>query len=470
MLTGHRLPHPTARLVAAALGVVLLTSASPISPYSRSPESILDVTSLGPHDGDCSRCHSQHGSYDIAYPHALQGPDDNTLCASCHTLAWQGGSYPGTSLYVGSSHGSEVATVWPGPVPPARTETGAANKCVNCHDPHGWQDATGLIPFLAYAREENLCLACHDGAPAATNIRVAQLRPYRHPTQDFTGRHTGPLEQVPADFGATPVNQRHAECQDCHNPHVARRDRVAPFADQASLTLLGVSRVAVSNGVAGAAPSYTFIPASDTLSSPGGDWQLCFKCHSSWTTQPSGQTDLARATNPNNPSYHPVQAIGRDQAIRLDSFVTGWNVLSRTPCGACHGSDDPLTTGPHGSSYRWILKQPYDPSPNPRSMTSDEQCFSCHRYDVYADAGASDAVRGASRFNKPGVDKGHAEHVGEERVPCGACHVTHGSTTLPHLLVTGRSPGLVNITLTPTGGTCAPTCHGSESYTVNYAR
>jgi predicted CXXCH cytochrome family protein len=470
MLTGLRPPHPTALLVAAALGVVLLTSASPISPVSRSPESILDVTSLGPHNGDCSRCHSQHGTYAIAFPHALQGPDDNTLCASCHTAAWPGGSYPGTSLYVGSSHGSEAAAVWPGPVPPARTEAGAANKCVNCHDPHGWQDATGLIPFLAHAREENLCLACHDGAPATTNIRVAQLRPYRHPTQDFAGRHTGPAEETPADFGATPLNRRHAECQDCHNPHVARSDRIAPAADDLSRTLLGTSRITVSNGIAGAVPSYTFIAASDSLSSPGGDWQVCFKCHSSWTSQPSGQTDLARVTNPNNPSYHPVQAAGRDLAIRSDAFVAGWNAQSRTPCGSCHGSDDPLTKGPHGSSYRWILRQPYDPSPAPRAMASDELCFSCHRREVYGDQMGSGMAREASRFNPPAESHGHTFHVDTHQIPCGACHMTHGSTTLPSLLVTGRTPGLVGISITPTGGTCSPTCHEPETYTTNYGR
>ena len=55
-------------------------------------------------------------------------------------------------------------------------------------------------------------------------------------------------------------------------------------------------------------------------------------------------------------------------------------------------------------------------------------------------------------------------------MPCYACHVTHGSTTLPFLLVVGRVPGIVSYSRTANGGTCAPSCHGSESYTVNYAR
>jgi cytochrome c len=103
-------------------------------------------------------------------------------------------------------------------------------------------------------------------------------------------------------------------------------------------------------------------------------------------------------------------------------------------------------------------------------MAQDEACFACHSYDVYANETSIVSVRGASRFNRPNTEMGHAEHVGGERVPCYSCHVAHGSTTLPFLLGTGRTPGLRAYTSTATGGTCTPTCHGPESYRVNYAR
>jgi hypothetical protein len=103
-------------------------------------------------------------------------------------------------------------------------------------------------------------------------------------------------------------------------------------------------------------------------------------------------------------------------------------------------------------------------------MDAGDLCFACHAYDVYANPSAPEALRSASRFNGPGSGKGHAEHVGQEHLPCSACHVTHGSTALPALLVTGRNPGLLSITATPTGGSCSPTCHGPQSWTVNYAR
>jgi predicted CXXCH cytochrome family protein len=440
------------------------------APGHRTIGQITAALGLGPHAGECDRCHTMHAGDAVPMPYALVGPDENSLCDGCHTQPWKGGSYGGPLPYFASAHGSDPDVIWRGPDPPPRTEPGAAGKCVNCHDPHGRSDATGPIPALEYKREEAECLACHSGAPATANIRNQVLKAFRHPTTDYSGRHTGALESQPMEFGVTPLNKRHAECEDCHNPHVARADELLPNPARPSNTLLGVSRVLPLNGPAGLPPAYAFIAGSDTLTGPPAEYQLCFKCHSSWTTQPSGQTDLARVLNPANPSYHPVEDVGRDATVSPMSFTAGWSANSRTRCDDCHGDDVDPTAGPHGSNYRYILKRPYTASSNTRTMTSDEQCFGCHSYDVYANPSSSDVVRGASRFNKPGVDKGHAEHVGEEGVPCYACHITHGSTTQPHLLVTGRNPGIIAFVETPTGGTCTPTCHTARTYTVNYAR
>lgn len=461
------------RPVLAALGVLVLTglalAARPVPRLLvRSAADIPRLLEGGLHAGACDRCHTMHGRDGVTYDHALLGPDDNTLCDGCHHQPWTMASYPGTLPFLGSAHGSDPSAVWPGPTPPARSEPGAAGKCLNCHDPHGWEDGLGPVPALAHAREEGLCLACHDGAPALGDVRTDQLKPYRHPTQDFTGLHRGPVEASPADFGRTP-NRRHAECVDCHNPHVARGGGLAGGGD-ARARLLGASRVQVTNGPAGAPPAFTFVPGSDTLTASEGDWPLCFKCHSSWTTQPPGQTDLARVLNPNNPSFHPVEAAGANPGISPLAFAGGVTAASRTACGDCHGSDDPQARGPHGSLHRWILRRPYDPAPLERTMTSDELCFACHAFDVYGNPSSPGMTRAASRFNPPQSEYGHAKHVGEERVPCGACHVTHGSGSHPFLIRTGGNPGLVTYTATPLGGTCAPTCHGPESYTANYAR
>ena len=272
-----------------------LTAFAPPVRRSLSPQEIMATLALGPHEGACDRCHSMHGEdQPIVYSRALIGPDDNTLCDKCHTTPWAGGSYADPLVYSWSSHSQSQSMIWPGPNPPARTEAGAASKCVNCHEPHGWKDAVGLIPFLGMAREEALCTTCHDGSPAITDIKQDMRKAFRHPIQDRSGVHLGPLESTPADFAAAPVNRRHSECQDCHNPHMAHADRLGlPAAPALSSLNLGISRVRPINGSAGQPPTYAFIAGSDSLSGPITEYQLCFKCHSSWTTQPSAQSDLA---------------------------------------------------------------------------------------------------------------------------------------------------------------------------------
>ena len=437
----------------------------------RDPRQIAQALGASPHAGDCEQCHTTHGEETgLVYPNALASPNDNALCARCHNAPWSGGSLAGDYLYRGTGHGSNTRMVWPGPVPPQRVELDAPTKCLNCHDPHGWTDDQGMIPRLGLQREEALCLTCHDGSPSTTDIASEVRKPFRHPVTDYSGRHTGPLESQPADFGITPLNRRHSECEDCHNPHVSRAASglLAPGNDASTLTL-GVSRVLVQNGAAGTPPIYTFVPGSDSLTTPNAEYQLCFKCHSSWTTQPTGQTDFGMVLNPANPSYHPVEEMGRDLSISPLSFAPGWGSSSLTRCGDCHGSDFGSTLGPHGSAYPDILRRPYTAAPQRRQMSSNEICFLCHSYDVYGNPGSPASVQAASRFNAPGIEMGHARHVGDQQVPCYSCHVTHGSTMLPHLLVIGRSPGLQNWTPTATGGTCTPTCHGQESYQSNYA-
>jgi predicted CXXCH cytochrome family protein len=461
------------RLALAAMSslvaLILLTAAVPRLRAPRPLGQIQTMLADSPHQGDCDRCHSMHGDGqpDPQVP-LLLAPNDNQLCITCHNQPWANGtSWAGAPLYGGTGHGASSSMVWPGPTPPNRTEIDAAGKCLNCHDPHGYSDATGLIPNLGLQREEALCLACHDGSPATTNVLADLQKPYRHPVTDHAGRHTGPTESLPSDFGTSPLNQRHSECVDCHDPHVSRPDRIAPSGSDLSKTTLGASRVTILNGVAGSTPNYTFTSGVDTLAAPTAEYTLCFKCHSSWTTQPSGQTDLAKVLNPSNPSYHPVEGTGRNTNVHPLAFANGWNTFSTTRCGDCHGSDFGTARGPHGSLYRYILKQPYTASADPRTMDSNELCFACHTYDTYANRNAPASVLDYSRF---GGEEGHAKHVGEESVPCYACHVTHGSTTLPHLIVLGRNPGIQSYTETAGGGTCAPTCHGSESYSVTYAR
>jgi predicted CXXCH cytochrome family protein len=423
--------------------------------------------------GDCAQCHVSHSGQLFA----LFAPNTNALCytSGCHNLSGTLTIFQGPALYDVSSHA--MNTFWPGfdatvdNSAPLVKPSGDSGKCINCHDPHGYnRDGTGLIPNMVFSREEKVCVVCHDGTPAS-DVKSQFNKMYKHPIAT-SGKHAA-SENNSSAFGFTPTNNRHAECIDCHNAHVAKREgspRINTPPD-APNTMRGVSRVSVTNGTAGIAPIYTYRGPSDTTL-PFAEYEVCFKCHSSWTTRPANQVDLALLFNSNNPSYHPVEAQGKNININVNAFVNGWNATKLMYCSDCHGNDDlnPIVRGPHGSAHDNILTSNYPASSGARTMASNELCFNCHRYDTYANDGASSTIKGYSRFNPPTHSEGHTYHVARRRYPCYACHDSHGSTTRLSLIITGRVPGIKSYTQTSTGGTCSPTCHGSETYKINYSR
>ncbi len=477
---GHRipgrwawLPLAAAALVLAALGTVWATGGVYTQTKHGNSRTGVNRTRDWP-VASCGQCHVQHG-VGAPNPFALFMPNTNGLCATagCHGAPAPNQLYQGPVVYDASSHGTSTVMVWPGrdaTVDPGARQarvSGDAGKCVNCHTPHGNRDSQGLIPGLVFSREEKLCLVCHDGSPASKNVKMDLGKVYRHPIGTITGRHDEAEGGTAPRYSALPVNNRHAECVDCHNAHVAKADGAPPTPPAASNRLAGVSRVAVTNGAAGTIPIYTYRGPADA--SPPLEYEICFKCHSSWTTlpvtTPSGGTpqDKAVQFNPNNRSYHPVEAAGKNANINPAAFVNAWTATRLMYCTDCHTGDSPAR-GSHGSAIKYILPKAYA-AISRGTMGSGDLCFDCHKYNTYANNAAGVADRDASRFSG---GHGHAFHVEKERIACFACHDSHGSATLPHLMVTGR--GLTSYTETSGGGSCAPTCHGSESYTVRYAR
>ena len=425
--------------------------------------------------GDCGQCHFQHASYDGTptgdpFEYALFTDNTNQLCYAssgagpCHSLYATNKIYPGQSIYDLSSHSTSSVMVWPGPTPRAR-KSSEAGLCVNCHDPHGESDPSGLLPALTFQREEKLCYECHDASgPASADIKADATGNYAHPFAT-AGKHIESEDGDPSKYGIT---NRHAECEDCHNPHYAKTDTISPSPPVASERMKGVSRIKVTNVSAGTVPIYTYLPPDDQTQ--GYEYEVCFKCHSSWTTLPSGKTDAGLFFNDRNASYHPVENAGKNVGINANAFVAGWSPTSTIYCSDCHRSGNSDLEGPHGSVYRYILRAPYTASSQSRTMASDELCFLCHSYDTYANDSASDTVKGYSRWNPPQEDKGHTFHVEEKQRPCYACHGSHGSPAKSFLIAPGRNPGLGNFTSDGNGGTCSPTCHDPESYIINYPR
>jgi len=229
-----------------------------------------------------------------------------------------------------------------------------------------------------------------------------------------------------------------------------------------------VNRVAVQNNATNSI-TYTFRGASDPT--PVKEYELCFTCHSGWTTLPTGKPNVAMEFNTKNTSFHPFESAGKNLNINAGAFVNSWSATKTMACSDCHTSDDTTIRGPHGSTNQYILKRPTVASttrrPSGATMASTEQCFDCHNFNTYANSSSSSTILNYSRF---AGGNGHVYHVVSQRYSCYNCHDSHGSANQPNLLVTGRSPGINTYTRTASGGTCNATCHGNESYSVTYAR
>jgi predicted CXXCH cytochrome family protein len=398
--------------------------------------------------GSCLQCHdSLHdrhgGAASLSNDSALFGPNDNDVCFTCHTGPSAGAIFPGSASWSQGAH--------------ARSQD--ANRCVTCHDPHGNRDRAGVIPSLLSERDSALCIGCHDGS-RGKDIRRELDKPYRH--QPGRSRHL-PGENTPSSFAATASN-RHAECADCHNAHRLDSDPAPPSPPQASNRLAHVSGLQVVNGGAGSAPTYVWRTPED--SAFANEYEICFKCHSSWTTQPPGQSNLAAITNPANASFHPIQAAGKNLSIDPNAFVNGYTVRSMVSCTDCHSSDDSMIRGPHGSSYPHLLKKPSATTVSAQVIGPEDLCFDCHSYGTYGSTSSSEAEHRASRFNAPQA-LGHTLHSGAH-ISCYACHETHGSKR-PALIAT-RPFAIINFTQSVSGGTCTSACHVPKTYLVNYPR
>jgi predicted CXXCH cytochrome family protein len=318
--------------------------------------------------------------------------------------------------------------------------------------------------------EENLCYKCHTGGTAgpdgygAGSMSAAArsiytefnnvAKPNKHPVAATSGVHQSYNEGTSA--GWNPASSRHVECEDCHNVHEAqagttawptnqaRRGNTPPPIAGATKGVWGVTiSGANANGTwtgSGTSGSPT-APTYSRVASSSYQWQLCLKCHSSWsytTTPPNSslnlqgqtggkQTDVGADFNPMQLSYHPIFTPGLNQPatnlngawasntrrkwIDLDNdgvndgtsetnnnglsntFTDGWVTTSIVVCTDCHNNSDATgPEGPHASANKWILS---GVDVNVKSTLQDGTvvtnvgyasanfCINCHRIDVY---------------------------------------------------------------------------------------
>lgn len=369
----------------------------------------------------CSSCHDPH---DDSYGKFLVRPNveaglGSRLCLDCHQkFDWEPSAHGASTKLVGGS-------------------TACSQGCALCHSTHGAVVATRLLK----AGEEGLCNSCHNGSasvsPALKNVALEFTKSRRHPLQ-VSGRHDAlesqDASQVQSTFAAklNDPNQRHAECEDCHNPHAARSGTHAQGSSTAGLVLLGAW---------GMKPTYSSTPMSEPVgwtpvrfTDPASldmvEAYLCFKCH----------PDQAKYFNPANRSYHAC--VGAARTSGYGTYLDPWNATSRMTCSDCHTSDNLSVKGPHGSAYADNLYQVSPELSSPVLLFADYQrgngatsgtgvsgtethlCFKCHGRQAYGGGGWTE---GSSAFKRSGSANNlhNKSHGGK---PCTACHSVHGSS------------------------------------------
>jgi predicted CXXCH cytochrome family protein len=476
------------------------------------------VTGSVPKESDCILCHDMTAhkggtvrlkddlgtvySYNPANKSTVEG-----FCLNCHDANGFGGDV--TPLSDGVAVPVISSAMWTASAHKT-TGTANANTCLACHDNgHGSNKSTLIGPYT-YAgpgtgtdlmnEEEGFCLGCHGGTGVASvkvhlsfanNSNTATAIRKHDPTASYR-KHTND-ENTGSAFGGA---NRHVECGDCHNPHGAKV-YAATTAPAIYNELIGASGVTPTYAGAGAPTGFTF-KENTTY-----EYEVCFKCHSSYTTLPTylpagwtgtadqpdalrklttGGTntqiadsrDMAQEYNPANASYHPVMAAGTNLNINAATFQTGYTFTSRIYCSSCHDNNQKATAGygrgPHGSQNLHILdagtggNSGYKTTHTGSAPATTDFCTKCHKAGSYISGNTS------SRFGY------HLYHVANKtQEGCYLCHDTHGSEVL-HLMNFSRNQS-PTICITSVGtntqaafahangtaaNTCTVTCHGTS--------
>ncbi len=380
---------------------------------------------------ECHTCHDPHNNENKKF---LRMNNTNAaLCTFCHNKTGWTTAIHRTSAQVHTPPGQAVTTVgeW---------------ACRNCHSSHG---GSGLLYLLGQS-EENTCYAsgCHGSSSTGVNtknIQSASAKVYSHPTHTVSGKHKNPDTQ-----GSLDASNRHAECEDCHNLHQAKKGLHQAKSNVVSNVLFGARGVTPGSAASWTQPTM-FTPNVPAIQ----ENQICFKCHSYYAFGPAVNgvtniigpsginiTDQAMEFNPANRSAHPVQVTLNNQvgavtpkALNANQMSTVWNSPGNQTmyCSDCHGNEQATSPtvpqGPHGSNSKsmltgtakyWpanasgVLWSLDDVRRNRNGWQTDLFCVNCH--PLYTAGNFVNNVHGKS------------DHQSSQ-VKCITCHVAvpHGS-------------------------------------------
>jgi len=433
----------------------------------------------------CTSCHDPHLD---TLKFLVKANTRGALCLTCHVkLGW-----------LGSRHEASSA-----PYPASGSTTVGDLACLTCHQPHNGEGPTRLLSTrnlsgspLPWA-EENVCFSCHRSGGtgvdplrggAAPDIQGQWSKASHHPFELKTDEHQPIFTAHQPEPEPVALPTKHVECPDCHNPHRA----IGPDGGAPAL-LAGASRVRFAWD--GGTP-FTFLANGDS-SSTVKEYEICFKCHSTWTTLDAGTKDKAQEFDPRGGSFHPVVAAGTNSntTIMNANLAGGLGLphlttTSTVECQDCHASDSlPLTVtsvssyvgsiarGPHGSSIDpaagysgALLRARYRVTGSPGTLTTDgELCFICH-----ASAFSSTTTRFTAQSHHKSIGLCNECHSNIHGTKLGATASNSSYSRLVNFAssVTGSSgtgsPSWTANTGTNNSGSCNLRCHGKTHSPENY--
>ena len=393
----------------------------------------------------CTSCHDPHNDQFDNF--LVMDNTGSALCLVCH----QPGKW-GTSAHAISTVATPPAIaiqISPGAkarLAKAPPRTIAATGCESCHGSH---KAGGKSHLLRSEEVEQNCYVCHNGVTTRKNIAADFQKLSVHPIT-LNSRAHSPDED--------PINPptRHVVCADCHDPH--SDNATTASAPRASGALANVTGVTAAGGV---------------IKPLINQYELCFRCHAdsvargpATVTRQFVQTNTRLQFSPANQSFHPVEAVGKNQTS-VPSLISPWMMSSVMYCTDCHNSDSSPNAGgsgangPHGSIYAPILE---------RNLTTlDFQAESPQAYAICYKCHSRTSILASQSF------KFHGTHVVNDQAACTTCHDSHGVADAPHLInfnttyVTPSSNGrLEYVSMGPLHGVCSLTCHGKDHPATSY--
>jgi len=328
-------------------------------------------------------------------------------------------------------------------------------SCLNCHDTHTAQGANRLLregtDSIASPKSggnpalEETCFQCHTNntdsilTTGIANIETEFSTGYRMPLDrynaneevhdiqnaDFTEGDTGAAganDPNNAALGYGNLNNRHAECTDCHNPHRMSRNSLADksagnvtsqgthnhtatHSNKISGVLSGtwgVEPTAYSSNAFGALPGSFIVKSGVGANKVEFEYQICMKCHSNYAYADDGDPESATRPALGGVGLTPKSATAKDNTNF--NYYTNQAMEFQAPTQhACEGNCAAGTAVDGGAAVGG--------STNHRSW-----------HPVMAKTNRTSAMRGGGEFLAPWTN------VGSQTMYCSDCHGASNGT------------------------------------------